>query len=96
VSLTPVQRGLILHLHHGEGVSIQRIAALMELSVSAVAKVVREGHRQDALEAHPMRPCSKTRLEREIWIARRQLMSPRAPDPPPRRRARRERRHDRA
>jgi hypothetical protein len=102
VSVTPQQRAQVLYLYHVEAVSLVIIALMTELSISVVRRVVHKMRRQDvptAGKAAAMHPSSKGRIERQIHGIRcdNLLVSPTATPskPPPGRRHRRERRHDR-
>lgn len=102
MSLTPQQRAQVLYLYHVEAVSLVIIALMTELSISAVRRVVHKKRRQDvprAGKAAAMHPSSKGRIEHQIHCIRcdnLRVSNPAAPStPPPGRRHRRERPHDR-
>jgi hypothetical protein len=98
VSLTPQQCAQVLYLYHVEGVSIIIIALMTELSCSTVKRVLHETSRQDvpaAWKEAAMRPQSKGCIEHQIHYIRAQVPRPSTAASPPRRRSRRERRHDR-
>jgi hypothetical protein len=88
VSVTPEQSAQVLYLYHVDAVSLVIIAMMTGLSVCAVERVVHEARGKDlAEEKHRPRcivydnlPVSKLAVPQE---------------PPPGRRHRRERRHDR-
>lgn len=103
MTLTRQQRAQVLYLYHVEGVSLVLIALMTELSLSTVKSVVDKANR--AYEKRKERavarlPSSKGPVERQIHtllydnLSVVQQTTPR--EPPPRRRSRRERGHDRA
>jgi hypothetical protein len=102
VSVTPQERAQILYLYHVEAVSFVIIAVMTGLSVSAVRRVVHEPRHEDVpavKKVAAMRPSSKGRIEhpmRTIVYDNFLACKTTAPqEPPPGRRHRRERRHDR-
>jgi len=102
VSITPQERGQVLSLYHVEAMSLVLISMITGLSVSAVERVVREPHPKDMPEvakAAARRPSSKGRIERAmrtiVYDTLRVCTTAAPHEPAPRRRERRERRHDR-
>jgi DNA-binding transcriptional regulator LsrR (DeoR family) len=95
VSVTPQKRAQVLYLHHVEAMSAVMIALMTGLSVSTVSRVVHKAHRKDVAvdKAAAMRPHSKGRIERQIHSLGEQSLQ--CAVPPPRRRHRKEVRHDR-
>jgi hypothetical protein len=93
----------VLYLYHVEGVSLVLISLMTELSLSTVKSVVDKASREYVKhkeKAAARLPSSKGPVERQIHtllydnLSVIKLTSPQ--EPPPRRRSRRERRHDRA
>jgi transposase len=94
--VSPEQRAQVLYLHRVDGVSLVLIAAMTGLSRSTVQRVLHETRRQDAPAAREaaMRAQAKGRVEHPFHYVREHMLRP-ATAVPPRRRPRRERRHDR-
>ena len=102
MSVTPEQCAQVLYLYHVDAVSLVIISMMTGLSVSAVERVVHASRREDVLsveKAAAMRPSSKGHSERPMRtiVYDNVLVHPPVTpqESPPRRRSRKERRHDR-
>jgi hypothetical protein len=98
VSVTPQQRAQVLYLHHVEAMSAVMIVRMTGLSLLTVRRVVQRADPKEVPvvdKAAAMRPSSKGHVERTIYYTRDRFEQGLMAVATPRRRNRKERRHDR-